>query len=763
MSHGGEPPPGDAPSTPGAPGAPTSTTVAGGPLDAAGPTDAAAPSHAAGPAHRAAPAPLTSLAARPYLYLVSAVVAWNLWSTRANLRPVTYLYDNSVHEEMTRFATKTIAAGHLPFSSWFPYLGLGSAQYLHYQSLASVLTGLAGTAVGAGTAFRWSLYLLVGLWPFAIYSSARVWGLARAAATMAALLSPFVVSFTGIGLERGAYSWAGGAGVWTQLFGSWALPYAWAFAWRALADARFVWVASAFGGLTIALHFLCGYLALLGIAVVALAGPGRVLGRLARGAMVFAGSLAAAAWALVPLMLLAKWSAVNQALAETPYVRGYGARQELKWLFTGQIFDARRTLPVISVAVLLGVALAVARWRADPLTRVLLVLAGACLMLSFGPTTWGAVADLVPAHADLYFRRFSMGTQLAGTYLAGTGVMAVWGAWRWLVRTFSTTRRAMVVASACFAAGTLAWFSPAVDEIVRYDQSEAATIASQRQADAAEGADLAPLVDYVKSHGDGRAYAGLSSNWGQHFLVGYVPVYKYLVSQDVDEMAYVVPSLSLMVDAEANFNENDPADYALFGTRYIFLPAGTAPPVPAQEVMTRGSYALWQVPATGYVELVRTVGTLAADRADVGSRSADLLATLAPHEDLSVRFPGAAAPPPPEMPGFAGVDGPPSPGVVDSVEPRLASGTLSTEVDMARAGTLLLSVSYDPGWHAWVDGRRAPTEMLAPALTGVQLAPGRHQVEFRYAGFGWYPELWAGSFISLAGLFVWGRRRHRYE
>ena len=88
------------------------------------------------------------------------------------------------------------------------------------------------------------------------------------------------------------------------------------------------------------------------------------------------------------------------------------------------------------------------------------------------------------------------------------------------------------------------------------------------------------MVAYIKQHGGGRTYAGLSSNWGQSFTVGLVPVYKYLESQDVDEATYLVPTLSLMLDPETNFDEDNPADYALFGIRYILLPTGTELPGP---------------------------------------------------------------------------------------------------------------------------------------------------------------------------------------
>jgi hypothetical protein len=234
------------------------------------------------------------------LLAVAAVVAWNLWSLRSALLPVAFLNDASVHEMMARYASSVISAGKDPYTSWFPYIGLGSAQYLHYQSLGSVLTGLVGVVVGPDTAFRWSTYLLLSLWPFVIYSSARLFGLPRPAAAIAAMLSPFIVSLTGVGYERGAYLWIGGAEVWTQLVGSWALPFAWATSWRAMRDARFLWLAGGLTGLTVALHFMSGDLAFLGVIVIALVAGGPLLRRLGRAAVIFIASLAAAAWVIVP-------------------------------------------------------------------------------------------------------------------------------------------------------------------------------------------------------------------------------------------------------------------------------------------------------------------------------------------------------------------------------------------------------------------------------------------------------------------------------
>ena len=77
---------------------------------------------------------------------------------------------------MVRVATAQLQAGHLPLTTWFPYLGLGSPQFLHYQSLPAMLAGVAGLAIGPNAAFRWTLYLLLSLWPLSVYLAARLFG-----------------------------------------------------------------------------------------------------------------------------------------------------------------------------------------------------------------------------------------------------------------------------------------------------------------------------------------------------------------------------------------------------------------------------------------------------------------------------------------------------------------------------------------------------------------------------------------------------------
>jgi hypothetical protein len=72
--------------------------------------------------------------------IVAAAVGWNLASLRALTLNVAYFNDSTLHEQMVRFATARLRAGHLPLTSWFPFLGEGSPQFLHYQSLPAILT-----------------------------------------------------------------------------------------------------------------------------------------------------------------------------------------------------------------------------------------------------------------------------------------------------------------------------------------------------------------------------------------------------------------------------------------------------------------------------------------------------------------------------------------------------------------------------------------------------------------------------------------------
>jgi len=246
--------------------------------------------------------------------------------------------------------------------------------------------------------------------------------------------------------------------------------------------------------------------------------------------------------------------------------------------------------------------------------------------------------------------------------------------------------------------------------------------------------------------------------------VGAVPVFKYLESKDIDEVGYTLRTASLMTDPEYYFDESNPGDYPLFGIGYIITPADMTAPVQADKVGCSGDYCLWALPDPGYIHVYDTTGVLTATRADVGTQSTTLLESplLLQQRDLTVAFNGQAAASPTASDASA-LEG--SPGHVVVEHSDLQNGTASAVVRANRRATVVLSASYDPGWRATVNGRPAPTVMVAPALVGVVVGPGVHRVTFSYGGYGSYDALFVLALAVLVALavapLVWRRvRRH---
>jgi hypothetical protein len=719
----------------------------------------------------AAPPEKSWLDFAPWLLVVVAI-GWGLWELRPELTAVPYLDDSSIHEQMVRFASTRLSQGHSPLTSWFPYLGLGSPQFLHYQSLPSMISGVFGTAVDPDTVFRWSMYLLLALWPLVVYWSARLFGLGRWTSAAAAAVSPLLASSAGIGYEDMAYIWRG-FGVWTQLWASWTLPLAWAFSYRAL-DARHsirrsVLPAVFFIMVTVALHFETGYLAFVALVVWPFLVPSDLWRRIGRAVLVGGAALAASAWVVVPVLAQSHWAARNQVLEGTGLENGYGARHFLWELITGRVFDSLHWFPVISIFVGVGLLVCVFRWRTFVAGRALVTIFVVTLLMTFGRTTFHGLYRILPGSTDIFIRRFQMGVQLSGILIAGVGFVFVG---RFLVdavaKRLPDARRhrleqpagQALVAGLCVV-GLLFLLTPAWTSMDTYNGGNASNVTLQAADDAALEPQIDSLLAYVQAHPRGRVYAGQPTNWGANFTVGDVPVFKYLENQDVDQVGYTLRTAALMTDPEYFFDDTNPGDYPLFGIGYILTPSAgpnRQPPVPAQQVGCNGNYCLWALPDPGYIHVYDTTGVFTATRADVGSQSETLLdsSLLSNHRDLTVAFNGGTASPP-TADVASSLTGPPGHVVVEHAD--LAQGRASAVVKTNRRAAVVLSASFDPGWTATVNGHPEPIVMVAPAVVGVDVGPGVHTVVFSYRGYGSYVPLFVlalAVFVVLAvGPYFW--------
>jgi hypothetical protein len=86
---------------------------------------------------------------------------------------------------------------------------------------------------------------------------------------------------------------------------------------------------------------------------------------------------------------------------------------------------------------------------------------------------------------------------------------------------------------------------------------------------------------------------------------------------------------------------------------------------------------------------------------------------------------------------------------------------LRVDVDVRRAGLLVVSDAWDPGWRAKVDGKDAAVERVDYVMRGVRVGPGAHRVEFTYRPWsftaGWIVSLVA--LIALLGTLVTWQRK----
>jgi len=704
------------------------------------------------------------------LVLVGLAVAWSLWSLRAERLVVSYPNDSALHLQMTALAGHWLAHGSLAFGHWYPNLSTGSPFFAQYQSASAVLASALGLLVGYPTTLAWTLYLLLALWPVCVYATGRLLEWGRWESAVAATLAPLLTSVTLRGFGHEAYVWLGN-GLWSQLWAMWTLPLAVAFSWRFVSRREYLFGAVAAAGATIAFHFLMAYLLGLILVIFVVLRPSDVLGRLLRAALVGAGALAATLWVTVPLLVDAKWTAIDEFQVHTTIADSFGAPLVLRWLVTGRLLDNGR-LPVLTILAAAGLVACVARWRADERGRVLVGIFALSLVLFSGRPTFGFLLNTLPLNDNLLFNRFVAGVQLASLFLGGVGAVAIVRVGADQLRRRAPAGRAMlspdakaaVLAPLAAICAVVVVLAPAWLQIGRYDASNAVWIGWQRGQDASRGSQVQALLALAEHRGGGRVYAGMPSNWGSRFFVGAVPVYNYMEDTPVDAVGLTLRTSALMTGPEAYFDESDPGDYTVLGIRYLLLPAGHAPPVAATLVAGAGHYRLWTVRSTGLVHVIETWLVIPADRTNLGARTKPIMDSEVAAEGIfpTIAFAGgpAATPTLGTLPAHST-----SAGTVRVEHDAVIDGRVTAVVTANRVAVVALASSFDPGWSVRVDGRPAAPEMIAPAIVGVKVRPGTHLVVFQWRGYGSYPFLFLVAVLTLVaaalGPLLWRRSSRR--
>jgi hypothetical protein len=681
----------------------------------------------------------------------------NLAVTAGELSSARNLNDSALHLSMIRWARGRILAGKPPFDGWYPYLSLGSAQFHHYQTLPHILLAYVSLVVGVDTAYHWSLWLLLGLWPMSVYLAARWLDMPRAAAAAAAVAAPWLVSTPGYGFEHASYTWQG-YGLWTQLWAMWLLPMTLGAAWRAISTGRWLARAAILFGLLIACHFLTGYLALLVIPSFVLVAPSRV--RLRRGAAVGLVGVLVSAWAVVPLALDSRWSGNLEYYTGTTFFDSFGPDKAFGWLVRGELLDAHR-LSVLTLIAAVGLVVAVVRCRRHAALRAILGLLVISLLLFSGRSVVGPVINLLPGGTDLPLHRYISGIQLAGLLLVGVAAdfllrVAAHLGRRAAARIGRPPEPLGLAAGAVAVLALLTALYPAFQQVATYDANGHDLVVGQQVVDATDGPAVDALVARARALGGGRLYAGTKGGSGRALTVGAVPLYSEFENLDADAVGMWLNTESLASDVETRFNDSDAASYEVFNVRYVITVVGDRPHVAAKPVETEGRFTLWQVPTSGYISIVDSSGpAIVADRYTIGPNTAGFLGSDAPSRGLYVPL-AFAGDPAPDASFSAPTQPAGPPGSVPAQSADLAGGVFTAHVVANRPATVLLRATFDPGWELTVDGIAVKPGPFAPAFVGRTIPAGDHVIEFRYRPVATYPLLWL---LGAVGLLLLAARR----
>ncbi len=646
---------------------------------------------------------------------------------RGELTPAQNLNDGAMHWSMVRWAEGVLRQGRLPLDGWYPRLGLGFPQFHHYQSLSHIVTAIVSVVVGSNGTYPVVQWLLLATLPLSAWLGARLFGLDRAASLWCAALVLLPVSRTNYGNELGSYVWRG-YGMSPQLWGMWLMPIALGLTWRAVDRGRRPVVAGAVLGVTVLAHALVGYLAALMVVVwIVLGRP--VVARATRAMVVALAAVCTTAWFLVPLVIDSNGATYGGYQRGTFWYDSYGARRVLGWLVTGRIYDLGRP-PVLTCLVALGLVIALVRSRHDRLSRALVATWVVSLVLYCGTPTFGWLLHLLPGSHDLFFPRFLVGLHLSGVFLAGVGG-------GWLLRSVRDVLQHRLPARAAIASVAIpvviaaALLVPPWRERNHYAAAGARWMRWQHGADQTDGADLSHLAERARELGGGRVYSGTLFNQRSWPYVGFVPAHAALLNDGVDTVGNLLRVSSLSTSMESQFDDRVPWQYDLFDVRYVVLPQGQPPPVPATKVAGRGSLALWQVSTSGYVGVVDAIDPIVSNLEGLGDAVTPFLRSdvFARGRYPLLRLPGTPSGRPTTT-SYAALDGPP--GSVLSQVGIAGAGQFGAQVDVRRPSYVVLRQSWHPRWRVTVDGRPATAVPIAPSYVAVRVGPGRHVVAFDY-------------------------------
>jgi hypothetical protein len=727
-------------------------------------------------------------------------IGFNLWrlfpeTTSGGIPP----NDTLFHLRLIDSAVDAISHGKDITDPWLGTTSLGFPVFHHYQHLPHVLVAL--THIITFKVFplidmiRWTTYLLLSLFPLSMYWSLRRFSFDPLTCAMGGLLA----SLIGIDLQVWSHemwwpAWGGfdyanytfaGYGLYTQLWGMVLLPLALAFGYQTIRTGQGYFWTTVLLSATLMSHLLTGYMAFLTLGALTFVPDSKtshinsflleIWIHWKRLIVLFILVLSVTIYFTVPFILDHEYFGVTAANTNPTSLNSFGHQVVLEALVKGNLFDSDR-FPSFTILVFAGVASCIF-YRNKARYQIPLVIFLLWLLLFFGRPTWGPVIGLLPLSQDIHMHRFIEGVHLGGILLSATALAIPW---RWAV---SRSNLAYLVGALIL---TLLILSPVYIERQSYLSLNAREKQENQQALKAEQNDIDSIIETLNGLPAGRVYAGLAvaseNRWGHGYRIGSIPVAQILGESGIDMFYATLHQYSLVSTVLSSFDQNRLEQYELFNIKYVVVPEEARMPSFMQPIEKFGRHQLYQVPTTGYFDLVGSHLTFAGNKAAYFSAAQSWLESGLlegkRHPQISING----------SPSFLNHVGLPSTIILDTPLPsdssleslddlssyisQISTGpsrgsiisedqginSYSATVDVERESMMMLKVSYHPNWRVTVDGSEADTLMLMPGFIGVQLGPGEHNVFMEYKSRGLRKALLSCGLVTLLLIGLWEKR-----
>ena len=621
--------------------------------------------------------------------------------------------DHSSHSVAVHHLVSLLLGGDFDF--FCPTFNLGFPMYLYYQPLPhlapALLHLLSLGLIPVQAAFNLTVVLLFCAYPLAVYQGARWLRMGDAAALAAGALAPMVSSSLGFGFTIDSVM---GAGLYTQTFAMVLLPLSLGSMWRHLTTGRGRTTAAGLLTLVFLSHAFYGVVAGTAGVVMALVRPGALRAAFPRLVLVSAAAVASLLFWLLPLLVTRDhmggwpWGGQERWL-------GYGAARVAGELARGGLLDHGRTVPLLSLMMGGGVALAVMRWRREPAARALLVCLALFTFFLMGRRSFGHLVDIQPANLGLQLFRYLGAVHLLAVLLAGLGFGA---ALSWLGR--RAPAMITLVAAAALLASPLLWFGQRGRALFRTMDSY-----SVKERDLNT---LGQAVARARQAGapPGRIYAHTKTGAGSHLVSALLARH---TDQPMGQSYGVGLHDSLGFYYLEYLDPTDRARMALYNFRYLVATPGSPAARGLTPLRTAAGLGLYVLPGRyGYFMPLEEANRLRGAPRSEREATRQIMPVLGGGEVIS-----------------------------EAVEPN----SFSARVKMARHGVVALKVAHHPFWQVTVDGQPARLLRAAPVFLAAKVPAGEHLITFRFRNPLWQKVLLGLSLCSwlLALGLVYRRRR----